>query len=250
MLGGLGALRREGSAVVNLLGSGPDLLLRTDAKPDPADRLRLAGFARALGLPRLHWALGEGVPEPIWLLQPAIVHFAGVAVTPPPGGFLQASEAGERAIVAALVEAIPAGGRVAELYAGCGTLTFPLAQQARVWACEGDALALPALREAAKTMPGRVTAEQRDLARRPVTAPELRGFAAVVLDPPHAGAAAQVSHIAASGVGSVIYVSCNPAALARDARMLHGGGYRLVSARPVDQFLWSARLESVCVFAR
>ena len=83
-----------------------------------------------------------------------------------------------------------------------------------------------------------------------MTAKELAGFAAVVLDPPHAGAPAQMPAIAVSGVKRVIYVSCNPASLARDAAVLHGAGYRLLRAVPVDQFLWSPRLESVCVFGR
>jgi len=48
----------------------------------------------------------------------------------------------------------------------------------------------------------------------------------------------------------VIYVSCNPAALARDAAALRAAGFALLRATPIDQFLWSARLESVCVFAR
>jgi 23S rRNA (uracil1939-C5)-methyltransferase len=72
----------------------------------------------------------------------------------------------------------------------------------------------------------------------------------VLLDPPHAGALEQTGQIAASRIKRVIYVSCNPAALARDAKLLHDGGYRLLAATPVDQFLWSARLESVCVFGR
>lgn len=75
-------------------------------------------------------------------------------------------------------------------------------------------------------------------------------MAAVVLDPPYAGAAGQIEAVAASGVARVIYVSCNPVALARDAAVLHGVGYRVLAATPVDQFLWSARLESVVVFGR
>jgi 23S rRNA (uracil1939-C5)-methyltransferase len=71
-----------------------------------------------------------------------------------------------------------------------------------------------------------------------------------VLDPPHGGAAEQTAQIAVSGVKRVIYVSCNPGALARDAHRLHDAGYRLLSAVPIDQFLWSPRLESVCVFVR
>jgi 23S rRNA (uracil1939-C5)-methyltransferase len=68
------------------------------------------------------------------------------------------------------------------------------------------------------------------------------------LDPPSAGAAAQVAQIAAAKPPVVIYVSCNPATLSRDAKLLHQAGYALKSATPIDQFLWSDRLESVCVF--
>jgi 23S rRNA (uracil1939-C5)-methyltransferase len=56
--------------------------------------------------------------------------------------------------------------------------------------------------------------------------------------------------LAASDVPVVIYVSCNPVALARDAAVLREGGYRLDIATPIDQFLWSPRLESVSVFRR
>ena len=72
----------------------------------------------------------------------------------------------------------------------------------------------------------------------------------MVLDPPFAGAAAQMAQIAAAKPARVIYVSCNPAVLARDARMLRDAGYKLHAATPVDQFLWSARLESVVTFVR
>jgi len=74
--------------------------------------------------------------------------------------------------------------------------------------------------------------------------------AAVVLDPPHNGAAAQIGQVAAAGVPTVVYVSCNPATLSRDARVLRSAGYELAAATAIDQFLWSARLESVSVFRR
>ena len=60
----------------------------------------------------------------------------------------------------------------------------------------------------------------------------------------------QAAQLAAAKPERLIYVSCNPAALARDARLLRDAGYRLLAATPIDQFLWSARLESVCVFGR
>ncbi len=252
----LAAIKREGSAVINLLDSGPDLLLRTDGVLTTPDRTRLAAFATEHGMPRVMWAQNTAAPELAAGLRPATTNFSGTNVIPPPGGFLQASKAGEAAIIAAVLAGLPAKptakSRVAELYAGSGTLTFAIAQRMRVAAFEGDTGASAALKAAADAtgQTGRITVERRDLARQPLSAKEISAFAVVVLDPPHGGAETQTAQIAASTVKRVIYVSCNPGALARDASMLRLAGFKLVSAVPVDQFLWSARLESVCVFTR
>jgi 23S rRNA (uracil1939-C5)-methyltransferase len=246
----LQALRREGSVIVNLLDSGPDMLLRTDGSLQLADRIALTEFARAHVLPRIAWAQGTDEPEPIATLRPPTTSLSGIAITLPSGAFLQASARGEAAIVTAVVDGLPAKGRIAELFAGCGTITFALAGRTRVVAWEGDAASASALRTAANKsgLAGRIEVMQRDLARQPLQAKELKGFAAVVLDPPFAGAAAQTAQIAAAKPPVVIYVSCNPATLSRDARLLCRSGYHLKTATPVDQFLWSARLESVCAF--
>jgi 23S rRNA (uracil1939-C5)-methyltransferase len=90
---------------------------------------------------------------------------------------------------------------------------------------------------------------QRDLARQPLQARELRSSAGVVMDPPLAGAAAQIAQIAVARPPVVIYVSCSPGTLSRDARVLRQAGYRLAAATPIDQFLWSTRLESVVAFS-
>jgi 23S rRNA (uracil1939-C5)-methyltransferase len=95
---------------------------------------------------------------------------------------------------------------------------------------------------------GRIAVAQRDLTRQPLQVKELAAFATVVLDPPFAGAAAQAAHIAAAKVPVVVYISCNPATLGRDARTLHHAGYRLVATQLIDQFLSSAELESVSTF--
>ena len=249
----LTGLRREGSAVVNLLDSGPDLLLRTDAPLTAGDRTLLTALAHAHGLPRISWEPGAarggtGLTEPACNLRPATTAFNGITTPIPPGAFLQASREGEAAIVAAVLAALPealtAKARIIELFAGTGSITHALATRGRVHAYEGDAAAYGALRRAANP---RVIATQRDLARQPLQAAELKGAAAIVLDPPHGGALAQMPALAASGV-PIIYVSCNPAALARDGRALLQAGYQAVSAAAIDQFLWSARVESVVGF--
>jgi 23S rRNA (uracil1939-C5)-methyltransferase len=256
LLSQLRSFRRDVSFIANVLDQGIDLLLRTDAALNAHERGVLTTFARTHRLVRLSWATMRGEPEPIVILQPPRFTLSGVPVEPPPGAFLQASAEGEAAIVQAVMsglpDKLPARASVAELYAGCGTLTFALSRRARVSAWEGDNGAVSALRQAANRtgLAGRIAAAQRDLARQPVSTAELAGFAAVVLDPPYAGAAAQMGQIAAAKPARVIYISCNPAVLARDARMLRDAGYQLLRATPIDQFLWSARLESVCVFQR
>jgi 23S rRNA (uracil1939-C5)-methyltransferase len=251
LLPSLAGLRKTADLLAAVLPNGIDLLIRADAAATASDRVRLAAFAAAHGIARIAWAEGTGPAENAVLLHAPAIAFAGVQVTPPSGAFLQASATGETAITQAVLAGLPAqrSGRalVIELYAGIGTLSFPLGAQARVRAFEGNKEAAAALRRAAGGT--RVEAVTRDLARQPLQVAELKEAVAVVLDPPFAGAVAQMPALAASGL-PVIYVSCNPAALARDGAVLAAAGYRLAAATPIDQFLWSAQVEAVCVFTR
>ena len=135
--------------------------------------------------------------------------------------------------------------------AGSGRAAKPVPPRS-IRAIDGDAAAVAALNGAARRAGRgeRVRADVRDLFRDPLTPPELAGFDAVVLDPPRVGAATQATALAASAVPLVVAVSCNPGTLARDARTLIDGGYRIEGATPVDQFLWSPHLEAVAVFRR
>lgn len=251
----LACLRPEAEAQVNLLDTGADLVLRGACEPDLAARERLAAFAEAADLARLCWATGTGAPLPVAVRRVPRIAFAGVAVEPPPGAFLQVTRAGEAAIAAAVVAALadlPDDAGVADLYAGIGTLSFRLARRFRVRAVEGEAEAAAALRRAANAagLAPRLAVETRDLAARPLLPAELAGLDAVVLDPPRDGARAQAAALAEATPRRVVYVSCNPAALARDARLLAAGGWRPLRATPIDQFLWSGHLECVVPFSR
>jgi 23S rRNA (uracil1939-C5)-methyltransferase len=141
---------------------------------------------------------------------------------------------------------------VADLFCGIGPFALRLAARARVTAVDNDPPAVEALRRAAGKTPGLkpVDVAVRDLFRRPLTPDELKSFDAVVLDPPREGAAAQARALAASAVGTVVAVSCNPSTFARDARILVDGGYQLGRVTPVDQFLYSTHVEVVGRFCR
>jgi 23S rRNA (uracil1939-C5)-methyltransferase len=236
------------------LDDGLDVLLRVDRPAGLAARERLAALAEDRGLARLSWRRADGPAEPLAHRRAGHVRFGGVAVTLPPGAFLQATAEGEAALAgiaaAALGEALPRGGRAIDLFAGSGALTFPLAGAFSVHAVEAQPDAVAAIRAAAAAAgpAGRATAEARDLYRDPVPARELARYDAVVFDPPRSGGRAQTPEIAASGVPLVVAVSCNPASFAADARCLVDAGYALDRVTPVDQFLWAAHLELAGIF--
>ena len=181
-----------------------------------------------------------------------LLRFGGVEVAIPPGGFTQATEAGEATLAGLVIDALQTSRKVADLFSGVGPFALRLAGHAAVHALDSDAAAIAALQRAANAVGGLkpVTSETRDLFRRPLLAAELKPFDAVVLDPPRAGAEAQMREIAGSAVRTVISVSCNAGSFARDAALLVAGGYRLERVTPVDQFKWSPHVELVGVFRR
>ncbi|OFX00230.1 MAG: hypothetical protein A3E78_06290 [Alphaproteobacteria bacterium RIFCSPHIGHO2_12_FULL_63_12] len=211
----------------------------------------LMAAARAANAVRL--SMNGGV---LALFAPPVIHLGGVPVTPPPGGFLQASREGEVALIAQVAAAARGAKKIADLFSGCGTFALPLARTATVFAVDGDRASIDALAKAAAGAQAAglavnpVATEVRDLFERPIMAKALNGFDAVVFDPPRAGAAEQALQIAGSGVKTVIGVSCNPATFARDAAILASGGYKLTQATPVDQFVYSPHVEIVGVFKR
>ncbi len=210
-------------------------------------RVQAAEAAQAMDAARV--TLGG---EIVYQARQPMVTIGRARVALPAGAFLQATAEAEAAMAAFAAQAVSGAGRVADLYCGVGTFALRLAETAQVHAADSSAAAIAALGSAIGTAPGlkTITAEARDLDRRPVLAQELKGVDAVVFDPPRAGAAAQAAQIAQSDVGLAIGVSCNPITFARDARILADAGFRLERLLPVDQFLWSAHVELVGVFGR
>ncbi len=236
-------------------GAGLDLVLIGLAKPDLAAREALAAVADRLDLARLAWSAEATAPvEILSERRPPWLKFGGAHTILPPGAFLQATAEGEAALVGgvrAALEGVQPRALVMDLFAGLGTFALPLAAEGhRVTGVEGLAPPLTALDRAARQAQLPVTTVQRDLERRPMLASEVEGFAAVVIDPPRAGAKAQSAELAASRVPLIAAVSCNPDTFARDAALLVEGGYRLEWVQPVDQFRWSPHVELVARFSR
>jgi 23S rRNA (uracil1939-C5)-methyltransferase len=190
--------------------------------------------------------------EMIYMARQPMVKLGPAIVSLPPGSFLQAVPQAEKAMVDFAVEAAQGASRIVDLFSGVGTFTFPLAQIGGVHAADSSAPAIAALRGAVGAASGlkAITADARDLTRRPVLSTELNKVDVALLDPPRAGAYEQHVEIAKSKVARVVGVSCNPATFARDAKLLVEAGFRLDRVLPVDQFLWSPHIELVGVFSR
>jgi 23S rRNA (uracil1939-C5)-methyltransferase len=231
--------------------TGIDLLIRADHRPGRDSRVALADFAGAQKLARLSWQAAKEEPEPVAQHRTPQVLFGGVAVDLPPGAFLQASAEAEKAMTDLVIAAAGGAKRIADLYAGCGTFTFPLAKAAKVHAVEGDKDSLAALSAAARRGSlGRIASERRDLARNPLQPDELKQFDAVVFDPPRAGAKGLEGELASLGAERLVYVSCDPATLARDLGALANHGYRLRMVQPIDLFPHSFHVETLALMTR
>jgi 23S rRNA (uracil1939-C5)-methyltransferase len=170
------------------------------------------------------------------------------------GSFLQANEALRGELAETVVAAAGSGAACLELYAGAGFFTLPLARRfARVVAVESNPGAVADLEEnvAAAGLAGvEIVAA---LAERALESRELATLEpdAVVLDPPRTGLPPEArERLATYGAPRIVYVSCDPATLARDIAVLADRGYALVELEGFDLFPQTAHVEAVAVLER
>ena len=237
-------------AIANESDSGIDVLIRPHKRMDLSidRRQALVEFAAKANLARLSWG-DRTTAEPIMTQRPPVLILGDVTVELPPAAFLQATKRAEQTMRAAVTAWTGDAPKLADLFAGVGSLT--LGRPGKLALFESDRPAVAAADAASRKLGGnRISAERRDLFRNPLLEKDLNAFDAVVLDPPRAGAAAQVAELARSKVKKIIYASCDPGSFARDARALQDGGYRLEKLMPIDQFLWSAHVELIALFTR
>ncbi|SEP62782.1 23S rRNA m(5)U-1939 methyltransferase [Devosia sp. YR412] len=224
--------------------SGLDVVIRTEKKQARMDRV--SPLVGRFKLARLSMN-GEMVLQ----AQPPIVEMGKARVEIPMSSFLQATEAAENVLAEYVVNAVGKAKTVADLFCGVGPFALRLAEQRPVMAFDSDKPAIAALDKARRFTKGirEVTAKARDLFRDPLTQFELP-YEAVVLDPPRAGAEAQVKEIAKSKVKTVVMVACDARTFARDAAILIAGGYTMSDLVAVDQFSQSTHIEIAATFRR
>lgn len=173
-----------------------------------------------------------------------------------PQHFIQVNAEVNRRLVKRAVDLLDPGpeDRVLDLFCGLGNFTLPLARRAAgVTAVEGETALVEAGRDnAARNGLDNISFLATDLAAENLDLPWMRhGFESVLIDPPRSGAEVVLPLIAATGARRIVYVSCNPATLARDAgRLVHEYGYRLAAAGIADMFPHTAHVESIALFEK
>jgi 23S rRNA (uracil1939-C5)-methyltransferase len=240
-------------------GDGPTVLVfRVLDPPSAEDEARLLAFAAETGL---HVYLQPGGIETISPLPGQALALGyrlpahDVEIRFEPSDFTQVNQPLNRRMVdqaIALLDPRP-GERSLDLFCGLGNFTLPLARRAGfVVGVEGDAgLVERARRNAAHNGIGNVDFQCADLYGEPTAAApwHAQRFDAALLDPPRSGAREVLDPLAATGVRRLVYVSCYPGTLARDAgHLVHQLGFRLAAAGAMDMFPQTAHLEAMAVF--
>ena len=259
LVGGLSIAARVPQAEVAVADNACALVLRVLDPPSDDDLLRMREWERTHGA-RLY--LQPGGPatvapltpghEPLRYLLPAF----DVSLEFEPTDFIQVNGALNQAMVGRAIELLEPqpGERVLDLFCGLGNFSLPLARRAgEVLGVEGEpGLVSRAVRNAARQGIANVTYITADL-----TAPTLdaawatRRYDRVLLDPPRAGAREVLPVVGASGAARVVYISCHPGSLARDAGILvRDHGFRLVAAGVMDMFPHTTHVEAMAVFER
>ena len=256
LIGGLSLREQIPQIEVAVADNAAALVLRVFAMPAADERARLLAFGAEHGF-QFHLQpggvdsirpLAADAPELYYDLprQQLRIFFA-------PADFVQINaEINARLVDAALALLEPGPDeQVLELFSGLGNFSLPLAQRAaRVTAVEGEAgLVARARRNAGHNqLAGKAEFHAADLSR-PSEAPWSRGsYDKLLLDPPRAGALEILPQAIASRPRRIVYISCHPATLARDAGLLRGAGYRLTRAGVVDMFPHTHHVEAIAVF--
>lgn len=196
--------------------------------------------------------------EPIVEKTSPYIKIADTTVYIPAGTFLQPSREGEQALVSLVLKYLgETSGRIADLFCGVGTFSYPLARNLsnRVLAVDSSERLLDGFRHTVnKNMISNIEIVAKNLFKYPLDVSELKGIKAVVFDPPRAGAAAQTSQLAAVPIADrperIIAVSCNPRTFVNDANTLISAGYKLTEVTMVDQFIYSNHSELVALFTK
>jgi 23S rRNA (uracil1939-C5)-methyltransferase len=258
LIGGLRAREHIAQIEVAVADNATALVLRNLIPLEEEDRQALCAFAQSYKLDIYLQPGGIDTVTPLWPPQARALYYelpqAGGKMYFQPLDFIQINAVMNQIMLMRALELLDpqAHEHVLELFSGLGNFSVPLARRAaRVVAVEGEAgLVARAQANAEANGMDNIEHHSADLAVL-ADAPWLQQhYDKLLLDPPRTGALEILRQLPLHGVRRIVYISCNPATLARDAGELAGRGFRLRAAGIMDMFPHTAHVESIAVFER
>ncbi len=249
----------KGDLVITLADNGLDVVIELPQMPELNHRMIISEHLSSLpDVIRVSWRRRvDDKPEVIVEKLAPQIKIGSVAVYIPAGTFLQPSQPGEQALISQVLEYLGEDrGKIADLFCGVGTFSYPLSELKgnSITSIDSSADLLEGFqRSVNRNMISNITIKAKNLFKYPLDEQELKDFDIVVFDPPRAGAKAQVEKLAnmgKMGPHKIIAVSCNPETFVRDANILLSGGWHLQNLRMVDQFIYSDHSEIVALFTK
>ena len=248
----------QGDVVICEADNGIDMILEIPCQPELSHRMIISEIINSCSdIIRVSWRqkAGQFTETILEKTQPFITN-SGVQVFIPAGTFLQASREGEQALIELVKKYIGERyGKIADLFCGVGTFSYPLAQNKKnqILAIDSSIELLQGFQQSVNhnQIPN-IKIETKNLFKYPLDERELSGVDIVIFDPPRAGAATQVAKISTCSQAPkvVVAVSCNPRTFVNDANALISGGYTLKEITMVDQFTYSSHTELVALFEK
>ena len=236
--------------------NGVDVVLEFDENLELEQRMLI--FEKTQALPDIirvsHRRKNNSLSEPIVEKSKPYIRIGKNDVFIPAGTFLQATKASEQAMISLVLSYLKGTtGKIADLFCGVGTFSYPLSEykENQILSIDSSSDLLAGFKQSInKNMISNITILERNLFKYPLDGDELSGFEALVFDPPRAGAEAQVRSIvnSPSKPTKIVAVSCNPHSFVKDAQILCAGGYSLEEVTLIDQFTYSNHSELVALF--
>lgn len=164
--------------------------------------------------------------------------------------FMQATLESQDHMINTIKNEIKNCSKVADLYCGIGTYTFPISKLCKVDCFEGGELMIKSIKNNINKLNIKtITPYQKDLFNQPLTVKELNDYDIVAINPPRNGAENQCKFLAKSNVKKVIYVSCDKNSFCNDLKLFKDK-FVIKKIELIDQFFWSGHIEVICVLER
>ncbi|PWV63360.1 23S rRNA (uracil(1939)-C(5))-methyltransferase RlmD [Plasticicumulans acidivorans] len=260
LIGALSIRARLPQIEVAVGDDGVALNFRVMDPPTADDLSLLEAFARQHEVRVLLQPKGVDSTYPLWPVDVQDLHYRlpafDVELAFRTYHFTQVNAEINRQMIARAIELLElgSGDKVLDLFCGLGNFTLAMARQAgEVVGVEGEQSLVDWARlNAERNGLGRVQFHTADLTTDITSQPWRQAhYDKILLDPPRSGALEMMPHVAAMGAERIVYVSCHPATLARDAGVLvHEHGFRLIAAGVMDMFPHTAHVESIALFTR